>query len=182
MGLALCVWLVLNFVTGHLEWFGGGAGYRTIAFLLYLLLGLSISFSGPVIYGVMCFRGASLRERIIGAYLVPVAWVLKEIWRVSDFFTLGESLYYALSPLPLGVLTFQIGYLSLVEILWRWKKMKQDKLPRVLSLGPIVSLGVFALMVYLILFWGVPAESPGTRWFYLYQEGYKALFGIVGNG
>jgi hypothetical protein len=181
-GLALSAWLVLNFLTDHLEWFGSGAAYRTIAFLLYLLLGLSISFSGPVVYGVMFFRGGSLNERILGAYVVPVAWVLKEIWRVSDFFTLGESLYYALSPLPLGVLTHQIGYLSLVEILCRWEKMRHDKFTRILSPGPIVGLGVFALFIYLTLLWGVPAESPGTKWFYLYQEGYKALFGIAGHG
>jgi hypothetical protein len=181
-GLALGVWLVLNFLTDHLQWFGSGAGYRAIAFLLYLLLGLSISFSGPVVYGVMFLRGASLKEKILGAYLVPVAWVLKEVWRVSDFFTMGEALYYALSPWTLGVLTHQIGYLSLVEIFCRWRKKKRDKLSRVLSPGPIVGLGVFALMVYLTLFWGVPAESPGTKWFYLYQEGYKALFGIAGNG
>jgi len=181
-GFALSAWLALNFLTNHLEWFGSGAGYRAIAFLLYLLLGLSISFSGPVVYGVMCFRGGSLKERILGAYLVPVAWVLKEIWRVGDFFTLGESLYYALSPWPLGVLTHQIGYLSLVEIFCRRRKKKRDKLTRVLSLGPIVGLGVFALMLFLTIFWGVPAESPGTKWFYLYQEGYKALFGIAGSG
>jgi hypothetical protein len=114
-GLALGVWLVLNSLTNHLEWFGSGAGYRAIAFLLYLLLGLSISFRGPAVYGVMFLRGASLKEKILGAYLVPVAWVLKEVWRVSDFFTMGEALYYSLSPWPLGVLTHQIGYLSLVK-------------------------------------------------------------------
>lgn len=181
-GLALSAWFVLNFLTDHLEWFGSGAGYRAIAFFLYLLLGLSISFSGPVVYGVMFFHGASLKERILGAYLVPVAWVIKEVWRVSDFFTLGEALYYSLSPWPLGVLTHQIGYLSLVEILCRWREKKRDGLTSVLSLGPIVGLGVFALMVYLTFFWGFPADFPGTKWFYLYQEGYKVLFGMAGHG
>ena len=181
-GIALAAWFALHFLTDHLEWFGSGAGYRTAAFFLYLLLGLSIFFSGPVVFAVMCFRGASLRERILGAYAVPLAWVFKEIWRVSEFFTLGEAFYYALSPIPFGVLTYQIGYLCLVEMLCRWRKKRRDPFTRILSPGPIIGLGVFALVVYFTLFWGVPAESPGTKWFYLYQKGYKALFGIAGHG
>jgi hypothetical protein len=181
-GIALGAWFALNFLTDHLEWFGTGAGYRTTAFFLYLLLGLSIFFSGPIVYGALWLRGASLKERILGAYLVPLAWVFKEIWRVSEFFTLGEAFYYALSPLPFGVLTHQIGYLCLVEMLCRSRKKRRDPSTRILSPGPIVGLGVFILVVYLTLFWGVPAESPGTKWFYLYQEGYKALFGTAGHG
>ncbi len=178
-GFAAGVWFLLNFLTNHLEWFGNGAGYRTAAFFLYLLLGLSIFFSGPVVYGLMYVRGASLMQRLLGAYLVPLAWALKEIWRVSEFFTMGESLYYSLSPLPLGVLTYQVGFLSLVEIFFRWRKKKSEGFSHVLSRGPIVGLVFFALILYLTLLWGVPGESPGTRWFYLYQEGYKMLFGYV---
>ena len=183
MGIAIGAWAALDFLTGHLEWFGSGAGYRTTAFFLYLLLGLSIFFSGPIVYGALWLRGASLKERILGAYLVPLAWVFKEIWRVSEFFTLGEAFYYALSPIPFAVLTHQIGYLCLVEMLCRSRKKRRDPFtPESLTPGPIVGLGVFILVVYLTLFWGVPAESPGTKWFYLYQKGYKALFGTAGHG
>jgi len=181
-GIALAAWFALNSLTNHLEWFGTGAGYRTAAFSLYLLLGLSIFFSAPAVYGAMWIRGASFKERTLGAYAVPLAWVFKEIWRVSEFFTLGEAFYYALSPIPFGVLTYQIGYLCLVEMLCRWREKRRDPFTRILSPGPIVGLGIFVLVVYFTLFWGVPAESPGTKWFYLYQKGYKALFGIAGHG
>ena len=181
-GIALGAWFALNFLTNHLEWFGTGAGYQTAAFFLYLLLGLTIFFSGPAVYGVMWLRGAPFAERVLGAYAVPLAWVLKEIWRFSEFFTISEALYYALSPIPFGVLTHQIGYLCLVEMLCRFRKKRRDKFTRILSPGPIVGLGIFALLVYFTILWGVPAESPGTKWFYLYQEGYRALFGIAGHG
>ena len=39
-----------------------------------------------------------------------------------------------------------------------------------------IGIGMLVVMNYLMIFWGVPAESPGTKWFYIYQEGYKALF------
>jgi hypothetical protein len=181
-GFALGVWLGLNFLTDHLEWFGTGAAYRTAAFLLYLFLGLLIFFAAPAVYAAMRIRGASFKERVLGAYLVPALWVLKEIWRVSGFFSWGESFYYALSPIPFAVLTYQVGTLCLVEMVFRFRKRGPDPFPPILSPGPILGLGFFALVVYLTLFWGLPAESPGTKCFYLYQEGYKALFGGPGRG
>ena len=102
-GVALVAWVVLNFLTSHLEWFGSGQVYRTAADILYSLLGFTIIFSSLIVYSLLYVRGASAKERILWALIVPLAWILKEIWRVSAFFTWGESFYYALSPLPLGL-------------------------------------------------------------------------------
>ena len=46
----------------------------------------------------------------------------------------------------------------------------------IFTAGPVIGIGMLVVMNYLMIFWGVPAESPGTKWFYIYQEGYKALF------
>jgi hypothetical protein len=48
---------------------------------------------------------------------------------------------------------------------------------KIFTIGPLIGVGVLLVMNYLMIFWGVPEESPGTKWFYVYQEGYKALFG-----
>jgi hypothetical protein len=48
---------------------------------------------------------------------------------------------------------------------------------RIFTAGPVIGIAVLGIMSYVMIFWGVPAESPGTKWFYIYQEGYKALFG-----
>jgi hypothetical protein len=174
--IALGVWVVLNFLTSHQEWFGTGQRYRTAADILYSLLGLTLIFSSLIVYSFLYARGASTIERILWANIVPLAWILKEIWRVSAFFTWGESFYYALSPLSLGLLLVQLLYLSLCEILWRWRDRKRNGVTRILTSGPVSVLMIFAVLVYFMLFWGNAGDTPGSKLFYIYMEGYKALF------
>ncbi len=115
MGIALGVWVVLNFLTSHLEWFGSGQVYRTAADILYSMLGFTLIFSSLIVYSLLYVRGASTIERIFWALIVPLAWTLKEIWRVSAFFTWGESFYYALGPAPVGLFVLP----ALVSLPWR---------------------------------------------------------------
>jgi len=173
-GVPLVAWILLNFLTDHLEWFG--IAYRPAAFTLYLLLGLTIALSSLFVYSLMYARGASTKERALWSFVVPLAWLLKEIWRVSAFFTPGESFYYALSPLPLGLLVFQLIALCLCEIFWRWRYGKDDPTIRVWTPGPVAGLVISAILLYFMALWGNPGDTPGTKWFYLYMEGYKALF------
>jgi hypothetical protein len=175
-GVALGVWVLLNVMTSHLEWFGSGHAYRAAAAILYPMLGITIALSSLFVYSVLYVRGASTKERIFWACLVPFTWVMKEIWRVSAFFSLGESFYYALSPSPLGVLGLQLGCLCLCEIFWRWRDKKRGRSIRIITPGPLVGLNIFAFLIYFILLWGSAGDTPGTKWFYLYMEGYKALF------
>jgi len=177
VGIALGVWAGLDFLTGHLEWFGSGASYRAVAFGSYLLLGVLIAFGSFFVYPILFFRGASLKERVIGSYAVLLGWVFTEIFRVSEYFTAGESVYYAFSPMPFGLLVYQVGYMSLCEMICRWRLKKREvRGVRIFTPGPLIGLGVLLAMSYLMILWGVPEESPGTKWFYIYQEGYKALF------
>jgi len=175
-GIALGVWVVLNILTSHLEWFGSGHSYRTAADILYSMLGFTIIFSSLIIYSVLYVRGASVKERILWVLIVPLAWILKEIWRVSAFFSLGESFYYALGPSPLGLLGIQLLFLPLCEIFWRWRDKKKNGVIRILTPGPILVLLVFSILVFFMLFWGNSGDTPGSKLFYLYMEGYKALF------
>jgi len=175
-GIALGVWVMLNVLTSHLEWFGRGQTYRTAATILYPLLGLTIIFSSLFVYSVLYARGASVKERILWALIVPLAWILKEIWRVSSIFSFGESLYYALGPSPLGLLGIQLLFLPLCEIFWRWRTKKRGETIRIVTLGPALSLIIFVILVYFMLFWGNSGDTPGSKLFYLYMEGYKALF------
>ena len=100
------------------------------------------------------------------------------MFQAGEIFTAGESLYYALSPMPLGLIVFQVGYLSLGEMLCRWRVKKRGGQDiSIFTTGPVIGIALLGIMSYVMIFWGVPAESPGTKWFYIYQEGYKALFG-----
>ena len=167
---------MLNFLTSHLEWFGSGQVYRTAADIFYSLLGFTIIFSSLIVYSLLYVRGASAKERIFWALIVPLAWILKEVWRVSAFFTWGESFYYAFSPLPLGLFLVQLLFLPLCEIFWRWRDKKKNGVVRIFTPGPISVLIIFAFLVYFMLFWGNAGDTPGSKLFYIYMEGYKALF------
>jgi len=150
--IALGAWVVLNFLTSRLEWFGSGQVYRTAADVLYTLLGFTLIFSSVIVYSLLYFRGALTKERILWSLIVPLAWVLKEICRVSAFFTWSESFYYAFSPAPVGLFVAQLLYLPLCEIFWRWRDKKRRKTIRIISVGPVFSLIVFAVLVYFMLF------------------------------
>ena len=177
VGIALGIWAGLDFLTGHLEWFGTGVPYRAAAFSSYLLLGILIASGSFFLYPILFFRGASLKERMIGSYAVLLVWVFAEIFRVSEYFTAGESVYYAFGPMPSGLLVYQVGYMSLCEMVCRWRLKKRGISGlKIFTPGPLIGVGVLLAMNYLMILWGVPEESPGTKWFYLYQEGYKALF------
>ena len=177
VGIVLGVWAGLDFLTDHLEWFGSGALYRTAAFGSYLLLGVLIAFGSFIIFPILFFRGASWKEKVLGSYAVLLVWVFTEIFRVGEYFTAGESVYYAFSPMPFGLLVFQVGYMSLCEMICRWRLKKRGARGlKIFTPGPLMGVGVLLAMNYLMILWGVPEESPGTKWFYIYQEGYKAMF------
>jgi hypothetical protein len=175
-GIALGAWVTLNVLTSHLEWFGSGQTYQTAADILYSMLGFTLIFSSLIIYSLLYVQGGSTIERILWANIVPLAWILKEIWRVSAFFTWGESFYYALSPMPLGLLLVQLLYLTLGELFWRWRDKKKNEVTRILTSGPVSVLMIFVVLVYFMLFWGNAGDTPGSKLFYIYMEGYKALF------
>ncbi len=175
-GVALGVWVLLNFLTSHLECFGIGHTYRIAADILYPLLGITIVLSSLFLYSVMYARGASVPERILWACIIPFAYILKEIWRVSAFFSLSESFYYALAPTTIGLLIGQLGLLCLCEVFWRWRNKKRGVPIRIFTAGPAVALVIFVILIYVMFFWGSSGDTPGSKWFYIYMEGYKALF------
>lgn len=176
VGFALGAWILLNVLTSHLEWFGNGSGYRAAANVLYPLLGMTLIGSGIFVYSVMHHRGASVKERVLWSWIVPIGYVLKEIWRANSFFSLGESFYYALAPLTLGVLLAPIGFLSLCEMFWRWRDRKRGQATRIVTGGPVAGIVFWMITVFFMLFWGSANDTPGAKWFYLYMEGYKNLF------
>ena len=174
--IALGAWVVLNFLTSHLEWFGTGQRYRTAADILYSMLGFTLIFSSLILYSLLYARGASTIERILWANIVPLAWILKEIWRVSAFFTWGESFYYALSPMPLGLLLVQLLYLTLGELFWRWRDKKKNGAIRILTSGPVSVLMIF---VHPGLFYAFLGKRRGHPWIEFVLPVYGRIQGFI---
>jgi hypothetical protein len=143
-----------------------------VAYIFGLLLFISIGFGTLLVYPLMYFRGASGGERVLGSLITPIIWTIKELVRVSEFFTLGESLYYGLSSIFLLIFLGNFGLMGIIELLCRQRiKKRIDPATRVITPLPVIAILIGLAAMYIIFIWGV-----GVHWFYIYQEGYKALF------
>ena len=96
---------------------------------------------------------------------------MREVVRVSEFFTWGESVYYGFSTSGLLPLIFNIGIIGLCELVCRARAQRIGVRVRVFTPAPLLALALLPAGVYVMFIWGM-----GTRWFYIYQEGYKLLF------
>jgi hypothetical protein len=143
-----------------------------VAFVSAAVLFISIGFGTLYIYPVAYFRGANKLERILACLVTPVVWNIKEMIRVSEFFTLGETLYYGLNTAFLLSLFGAIGMMGLCEMLCRWQLGKRTGIRvKVFSPVPVLSIVVGIAALYVCLLWGL-----GVHFFYIYIEGYRALF------
>lgn len=159
-------------ISVNLEGIENAGIYRLAMNGVHLMLFICVAFGSLFIYPWMFIRGASLAERIFGSLITPLAFVAKELIRVREFFTWGEALYYALSPVLLLLLIGQVGLMGLAELVCRaMGNRRAVSARRVVSFGPVVAILAALAALYVILLWGM-----GVHWFYIYMQGYKALF------
>jgi len=143
-----------------------------VALISSAILFVSIGFGTLLIYPMAFFRGANAAERIIACLITPLIWNIKEMIRVSEFFTFGETLYYGLNTDFLLTVFAALGQMGLCEIICRWRLNKRGGEPvKVFSPAPVVSIVTGLAALYFFLIWGL-----GVHFFYIYVEGYKALF------
>jgi hypothetical protein len=134
---------------------------------LFVLMGGSL-----IVYPVAFFMGAKPWERVIACLVTPILWAVTEIIRITEFFTVGESLYYGLNSQVLVFLAFASFEMGLCDMVCRWwtrgKRTAETPIVTKATAGAVL-LGL--VVVYVIMIWG-----GGVHWFYLYQQGYKWLF------
>ncbi len=173
VGTVLVVWAAASIVYLELAWrLESDALRELLAFSSALLLLLSLGFGALYIYPTAFFRGAGPMERVTACLITPLAWNIKELARVGEFFSFGETLYYGLNTAFLLTVFGSLGLAGLCELVCRWRLGTRSEQPvRVFSPAPLslVALGLGA--VYLLLFWGL-----GVHFFYIYIQGYKAIF------
>lgn len=151
---------------------GNDALHQLTAYVFGLVLFASIGFGPLYVYPKAFFRGASGPERILASLVTPAVWNAKEMVRVSEFFTWGESLYYGLNTVFLLSLCAGAVQMGLCEMACRWARNR--KIPE--SFSVVTPASVIAVLAGLagvgfLFVWGMGVHS-----FYIYQEGYKALF------
>jgi len=174
VAIVLVMMVVTSIIYFHLAWRMDSDNVLrpVIAFVSAALLFSSIGFGTFLIYPVAFFRGAGVGERIIACFITPLVWNAKELVRVSEFFTVGETLYYGLNTAFLLSVFGVLGQMGLCELICRWRLGKKGEEPvKVVSAAPVVAIAVGLVALYLCLIWGL-----GVHFFYIYIEGYRAIF------
>jgi len=150
-------------------------GLPTLQKIAGHLFGLTVFFSvgcgALYVYWRSYFRGATLVERICACLVMPVLYAASEVLRVREFFSWGESLYYGLSPGFQLILLTNLGCMGLADMLCRRRLRRNGVAIKVVTPLPLAAVFLFLAGLYVILIWGF-----GVHWFYVYQQGYKALF------
>lgn len=137
-----------------------------------ILLFMSIGFGTFVTYPMAYRRGASVGERIIACLVTPFVWNIKEVVRVSEFFTLGECLYYGLNQIFVLSIFGTFAEMGLCELICRWRQCVRAEEPvKIVTPLPLIAICLGIAAFYVILLWGL-----GVHFFYIYIEGYKVLF------
>jgi hypothetical protein len=174
VAVVLATTIVMSIVYFHLAWrIGPDNPIRPVVTTLSSwVLFISIGFGVLYIYPKGFFGGACIVERTAACLVTPVVWNLKEMIRVSEFFTLGETLYYGLNMAFLLALFGTFGLMGLSELLCRRKFNKSGEEPvKVLSPAPVAAIFIGLAALYICLLWGL-----GVHFFYIYISGYRALF------
>jgi len=136
------------------------------------VLFLCIWFGTFYVYIASYNRGASLRERVFASLINPFIFATKEVIRVSESFTLLESLYFYLSLLSIGVFCVSIAEMGLSEILLRWRRKKQGENIRIISVPALLCFLAGISIVAFVFAWG-----QGEYSFYIFLRGFRKLFG-----
>jgi hypothetical protein len=136
-------------------------------------MGASIILGTLLIYPLAFFRGAPLRERVIGCLITPTAWILKELVMMPNSYSIGETIYNALNPLYWGTISLTVVEMGICEIACRLAARQKNSLPirQVVSAGPVITLlaGIGAL--YIFNAWG-----DRVGFWYVHQALYQYLF------
>ncbi len=148
--------------------------HQIIANVSAIVLFLSIGFGAFFVYPFAYFRGSGPKERVIASLINPFLWATKEVIRITVTFTLAEALYFYLNPLIVGVFAGVVFEMGLADILCRRAMKKRGEEVKVFSARAVAAAIIGLAVVGFIFAWGLGVHS-----FYIFIEGYKAIFGIT---
>jgi hypothetical protein len=146
--------------------------YHILSHVFGLMLFASLGFGTFYVYPAAYFRGATAGEMILASLANPFIWATKEVILLTGIYTLGESIYFYLNPINCLLFSGVAAQMGLCEILCRRKIRKRGETVSVLSLPAVLALVIGVFSVVLIFAWEL-----GVNHFYIFQEGYKAIWG-----
>ncbi|MBN1636743.1 MAG: hypothetical protein JW920_09520 [Deltaproteobacteria bacterium] len=165
--------MALSFIVYGSAWrIDSYALHRFVSHLSAVVLFISIGFGPLLVYPVAYFRGAGVGERIYASLIPPIIWLVKELIRVSEFFTFGETMYFIFNPLNIMIFIGAFGLMALSELFCRRSMKKRTGKPeKVITVLPVFAICTAIAGLYIFMIWG-----GGVHMFYIYMKVYKALF------
>ena len=169
--VGLGLFLIL-FWTYYLSW---NVDNRLLHFLLTdvvgALFGFFLMFNALLLYPLFYYLGAPPLQRVAGSFLITFFWCLKEVYRMTEFYSLGESAFFLLFPVQFNIVLLSFGFMGLSEMLCRFIIRKSQKSDfRVITPLPMVTLVVVLVIVIFTL------HDGGVTYFFWYNDLYKFLF------
>lgn len=146
--------------------------YHLLASISGLLLILSIVF-GPIrVYPATYRRGSGAIERVVACLIIPLIYMTKEVLVLTGIYTPGEALYFYINPVHIAIFAFVFLQIGILEMTGRRRLKKLGEKIRVFNIPAVISIVVSVGVIAFLL------RGIGVYAFYLFQEGYKALFGF----
>jgi hypothetical protein len=170
-GIGAAVFFAL-FLTYYTSWY---VENRALHFLLTdvvgALYGVYLLFHAVILYPILYSRGASLYERIFGTLLVTCCWLIKEVVRMTEFYSLAESVFYLLMPTQASIVLLAMGFMAVSELICRRRDRKAG-LPdiRVMTPGPVFFL------LFAVAGMGFILRRGGHAYFFDFYALYRILF------
>ena len=145
--------------------------YQYVAIVSGLVHFFSIGFGTLFIYPKAYFNGADRMERMIACLITPVVWNFFEIFKMSKVFPFLESLYYGLNSLAILTFTMTFPLMGICEMVCRYVEKRKGGTMKIITPAPVLSIIVLLVVTYITAIWG-----NGAHWFYIFMNGYIALF------
>jgi hypothetical protein len=170
-GIGVSVFFVL-FFTYYASWY---VENRLLHFLLTdvvgAIYGFYLLFNVLMLYPILYFKNASLPERISGSSLVVLCWLTKEVIRMTEFYSIPESVFYLLMPVQANICLLAIGFMAASELICR-KIERKRKNPDICVLTPVpVLFLIFSLFGVAFIIRG-----GGVKYFFNFYDLYKIIF------
>ncbi|MBU0735413.1 MAG: hypothetical protein KKG10_14805 [Proteobacteria bacterium] len=170
-GMMLLIWLVLYGAHQSLWQMVPPEVHRRLAWVSGMGSLLLIGFGPLIAWPVAYFRGAVFWERVIAGLMPGLAWWFRELYTASGVFSPGETIYYAFGSAFWVPFFVAFAMMGLAELICRARARRKGIVLRVWTPLPVAAILACPVAVFSMAVWG-----GGVHWFYIYQEGYKALF------
>ena len=151
---------------------GNQAVHQALAATFGAIYFVSIFFGALYIYTYGYLRGVSLPVRILASSLIPFLWMTKDVVVMTGSHPFLECLYWYFNPLSVWMVCLLAIEMGAGTLLGRAILKRRGQETKVLTLGPVASIVIGAL-----LFGGIFAWGQGENLYSLYLDGYRLLFG-----